>query len=152
MGDAGNPDRRQAAGRGSPLSQLAIYAQCSHTTVPPSVSAAEAVTAAQVAAAAGGTSCESETPPLPSGAVSEVTCTLPNGDTMTVTMFNGSFARDGHVSSDLQQAPGDAGYWVVGQPSTPWAIKFNGVENGPVDAHSVAVKLNGIQIGRQPWQ
>jgi hypothetical protein len=122
----------------------------SHTTVPPSVSAAKAVTAAQVAAAAGGTSCKSET--APSGAVSAVTCTLPNGDSMLVTMFGQSFARDGYVSSDLQQSPGDQGYWVEGQPSTRWAIKFNSIKDGPADAHSVAVKLNGIQIGSQPGQ
>ena len=122
----------------------------SHTTVPPSVSAAKAVTAAQVAAAAGGASCRGMTPP--SAAVSAVTCTLPNGDSMNVIMFSQSMARDAYISSNLQQFPGDAGYLVEGQPSTRWAIKFNSIKDGPADAHRVAVQLKGIQIGAQPGQ
>jgi hypothetical protein len=81
-----------------------------------------------------------------------VTCTLPNGDSMNVTMFSQSWARDAYVSSDLQQFPGDAGYWVKGQPSTRWAIQFNSIKGGPADAHSVEVRVNGIQIGGQPGQ
>jgi hypothetical protein len=112
------------------------------SAVPPSVSAAKAVTATQVAAAAGGMSCKDAIPP--SGAVSAVTCTLPNGDSMNVTMFSQSWARDAYVSSDLQQFPGDADYWVVGQGGALWAIHFYTIVAGANDARSVAVQLDGI--------
>jgi len=56
--------------------------------------------------------------------------------------FRRSEQRDAYVSSDLHQFPGDAGYWVEGQPSTRWAIQFNSIRGGPADAHSVAVQVS----------
>lgn len=137
-------------GSGQTSATTTAAATAATSTVPASVSAAKAVTATQVAEAAGGTSCQDMTPA--SGAVSTVTCTLPNGNSMNVAMFSQSSARDAYVISNLQQFPGDAGYWVEGRPGTRWAIQFTSIEGGQADAQSVAVRVNGIQMGGQPGQ